>query len=47
MIFIESSTRKELRLLINESDYIVIYRVTGGYMCFDSLQEFQIWVNQK
>lgn len=45
--FIEAKDRKELRTKINESEYTVIKKVTGGYMCFEYQTDYEIWKNQK
>jgi hypothetical protein len=47
MTFIEAKNRKELRTKINKNDYAVIKKTCGGYICFDSNNQYQTWKNQK
>ena len=46
MLFIEVKDRKELRKKINESEFAVIKKVEGGYMCFEFVTDYEIWKNQ-
>lgn len=47
MLFVEAKNRKELRKQINETEYAVIKKVEGGYMCFEYASEYETWKNQK
>lgn len=46
-VFIEAKDRKELVRKININIYPIIKKVTGGYMCFDQIAEYDTWKNQK
>lgn len=46
-VFVEAKNRKELRTMINESDYTVIKKVCGGYMCFEYASDYDVWKGQK
>jgi hypothetical protein len=44
-MFIECETRKEA---INECPWTgKVVKVVGGYMCFESIADYEIWKNQK
>lgn len=47
MKIIEAKDRKELRTKVNEGDYTVIKKVTGGYACFEYQTDYDTWKKQK
>jgi hypothetical protein len=45
--FIEAKNRKDLRNKVDEGKYAVIKKVCGGYMCFATVSDYEIWRSQK
>ena len=40
-----NATRKEARMICPWAEKIV--KVEGGWMCFESMRDYEIWKNQK
>ena len=43
--FVEAKTRKQAQKICSWAEKIV--KVDGGYICFESYQDYLVWKNQK